>query len=341
MKKVNIKGKKPVYLYSNDKEDLERQYIELKYSDLKGLSVETCSFEEYSKKWLILNSSGKSPATIKEYEYIINKYLIPNFGYMQLNKIKRLDIQNLQSELINNNHHELAHKCIRFIKTILNDAIANDFLSKNPCIGIKEPKLVHKEKEVLTTEQDKILLQSNHKYAPFFRILRYTGMRREEISALTIDDIDLDKKTISINKAFSFVSNQPILKETKNKKNRIIPILDIIYDDIYNRVNFCKENGVDLLFTKQSNPHEKLSQESIRCMTNSFCKNIGFRFTPHQLRHSYCTMLYYSGITIKETQKLMGHSSADMVYNIYAHLDEQKEDISNKINNYVKTVNIG
>lgn len=160
---------------------------------------------------------------------------------MLLTDIKKMDIQLLQSDLLQNNHVELAHKCIRFMKTILNDAIDNDFLLKNPCNSIKEPKIIHKEKEILTEMQDKALLNSKNKYAPFFRIIRYTGMRKEEISALTKNDINLDNMTISVNKAFSYAKNQPKLKETKNKKTRIIPILKIIYKDIklvYNNSSF-------------------------------------------------------------------------------------------------------
>lgn len=299
------------------------------------MSVERCNFITYAEKWLKLNSSGKSQATIKEYNYILYKYLIPTFKNYPLDSIKRMDIQNLQSELINNNHYELAHKCVRFMKTILNDALCNGYINKNVCIGIKEPKLVHKEKQVLSAEQDQILLESKHKHAPFFRILRYTGMRREEIAGLKIDDIDLNNKTITIQRAVSYASNQAVIKETKNKKSRTIPLLDVIYDDIKKRIDYCNENNIKYLYTKQSDINCLLSQESIRCMTSSFCKDSGFTFTPHQLRHSYCTMLYYSGITIKETQKLMGHSSADMVYNIYAHLDEEKENSSSKINSYL------
>ena len=58
-------------------------------------------------------------------------------------------------------------------------------------------------------------------------------------------------------------------------------------------------------------------------------------FTYYVLRHSYCTMLYYAGIKVKSAQLLMGHSSAKMVYDIYTHLDEQRENSSNSINNYI------
>ena len=47
-------------------------------------------------------------------------------------------------------------------------------------------------------------------------------------------------------------------------------------------------------------------------------------------------MLYYSGIGIKEAQELMGHSSADMVYNIYTHLDMEKGKTYNKLQEITK-----
>lgn len=334
MKKKQYKGQ-TYYLYSTNEQDLYNQYIDLNYNlNRANVSTGKILFKDYAEKWLEFNSNGKAEATVKEYNYIIKKYLIEYFGNLPIDKIKRENIKLMQSDLLKDNHIELAHKCIRYMRTICNEAIADDYLIKNPCLNIKEPKLIHKEKEILTKEQDELLLNSTHKYAPFFRILRYTGMRREEITALTVNDVDIKNKIISVNKAVSFASNQPKLKETKNKKSRNIPILDLIYNDLFNIINQCKENKQKHLFTKQTD-NKMLSQEAIRCMTDSICKDLGFKFTPHQLRHSYCTMLYYSGIKIKEAQNLMGHSSAKMVYDLYAHLDAQKEDVSSKINEYL------
>ena len=335
MKKKQYKGQ-TYYLYSTSEQDLYNQYVDLNYNlNKEQLCNGKILFKDYAQKWLKFNSSGKAEATIKEYNYIINKYLIDYFGNLPIDKIKREHVKLLQADLLEGNHIELAHKCIRYMRTICNEAIADDYIVKNPCLNIKEPILVHKEKEILTKEQDELLLASQHKYAPFFRILRYTGMRREEITALTVDDVKIKNKTISINKAVSFATNQPKLKETKSKKPRTIPILDIIHDDIVNILNECKEKKSKYLFTKQTD-NKMLTQEAIRNMTDSICKNLGFKFTPHQLRHSYCTMLYYSGIKIKEAQNLMGHASAKMVYDLYAHLDAQKEDVSAKINGYLK-----
>lgn len=64
-------------------------------------------------------------------------------------------------------------------------------------------------------------------------------------------------------------------------------------------------------------------------------KDKKFKFTCHQLRHSYCSMLYYAGVKIKKDQELMGHSNADMIYNVYTNLDEEKENAEELINDFI------
>ena len=49
------------------------------------------------------------------------------------------------------------------------------------------------------------------------------------------------------------------------------------------------------------------------------------KFTIHQLRHTYCSMLQWSGVDIKTAQELMGHSEYGVTANIYTHVDEQSK----------------
>lgn len=48
-------------------------------------------------------------------------------------------------------------------------------------------------------------------------------------------------------------------------------------------------------------------------------------FTAHQLRHTYCTMLYDAGVDILTAQKLLGHAAAETTMKVYTHLTQQKE----------------
>lgn len=338
MKKVTINGK-PKYLYSTDPKDLEKQYIEAKHMDYAGFATAVdVRFKDFAYKWLEINSAGKEIRTIDEYKTLTNSHIIPKFGYRKIKDIKIYDIKELLKDM--ENTPTTAKKTLQLVKRILNDAVDNDIVIKNVAQNIKAPRIVKKERLPLTLEEDRAILQSNSKYASFFILMRYTGMRKEEIIPLTKKDIDLTNKTISINKAVTLPHNQPILKDTKNKKTRIVPILDVIYDLVSDLANNSKG---DLLFTKVSD-NKMLTDSAVKRHLESFLKDLNdersmpIKFTCHQLRHSYCTMLYYAGVKIKKAQELMGHSSADMVYNIYTHLDEQRENADKMINEYINNI---
>lgn len=335
MKKVTINGK-PKYLYSYDPKDLEKQYIEIKHLSYNGLTTSAdVRLKDFANKWLELNSYDKEIRTIEEYKTLINSYIIPKLGYIKIKDLKIYDIKSLLKDM--GEIPTTAKKTLQLIKRILNDAVDNDIVLKNVAQNIKSPKIIKKERFPLTLEEDRVILQSQSKYASFFILMRYTGMRKEEIVPLTKNDVDLVNKTISINKAVTFVHNQPVMKSTKNKKTRIVPILDITYDLVKHLVN---DADSDLLFTKESDK-KMLTDSAIKRHLQSFlydinkARDIPIKFTCHQLRHSYCTMLYYANVKIKKAQELMGHSSADMVYNIYTHLDEQRENANELINQYI------
>lgn len=360
---VVVNGKKiAVKAYSIP--ELEKKIIDLKYKDNNNLTVDdtTITLNTFADRWLDINSVGKEDGTIKEYKYIVNSCIKPKLGYLKLSKIKVYDIQEVINELIVDNHIRLAKKVLMYIKKILNEAVQNDIISKNPALLIKSPTYKPNERKPLTESEDRLLIEcsSSHKYGLFFLFMRFTGVRKEEAAAIKIEDIDLDNNIISINKAISFASNQGKEKTTKNKKTRNIYILDIFRKPLEERIKYCKDNNIEYLFTKQTNEKEHLSDSSITNMCSSFLLYINkvnkenidelnkqlknedkieikkIYFTPHQLRHSFCTMLYYSGIGIKEAQELMGHSSADMVYDIYTHLDMEKGKTYEKLKNAIQ-----
>jgi integrase len=46
--------------------------------------------------------------------------------------------------------------------------------------------------------------------------------------------------------------------------------------------------------------------------------------TPHYFRHYFATLCYYSGVDILTAAAWLGHTSPDVIMNIYAHLDNTR-----------------
>ena len=320
---VVVDGKKK-WISASSSEELDRKVTEAKYLGNRGISLsnDDITLGSFADKWLEINSVGKEQGTIKEYKYIVNTHIKPKLGHLKIKKIKVYDIQEVINDLISENHTRLAKKLLTFIKKILNEAVQNDIILKNPASLIKSPTYKPNEKIPLTDEEDKLLVECSktHKYGLFFLLIRFTGVRKEEASAIKIEDINFDNNTISINKAISFASNQGSIKSTKNKKSRNVYILDVFKELLKSRVDYCTEHKIEYLFTKQTNNKERLSDSAITTMCSSFLLHINriykkqleeknknkkddekekpktIKFTLHQLRHSFCTMLYYSGM---------------------------------------------
>lgn len=399
MKKVSINGS-PKYLYSTEPADLYKQYIDVKYKTNNGITIDNNSitFGQYAKRWYELNCTTKEIATqdsIKNRIKHLNEYI----ENVKIKNLKPYHIQEIVTEMTKKGYTDLTKRTLAECKRILNDAVINDVIYKNVAVGIVAPKFQKNERKPLTQDEDeKVLnLALNHKYGLFILTIRYCGLRPEEAVPLTINDIDVDNQKFVINKAVSLARNQPVTKTTKTLKNRRVPIPNFLFELIKKRLDYCKENRIKYIFTKETDNQALLTKQALKTHLQTFlndlnCDKKNFKylkkqlrqlqskgkteieidtkriqelnyksdkkkvkleikylqeliqayeeneliiFTYYQLRHSYCTMLYYAGIKIKKAQELMGDSSADVIYNIYTHLDEERENADELINDYI------
>ena len=350
MKKITINSK-PTYIYSNEPSNLYEQYIDLKYKINNGLLIDNnnITFKQYAEKWFEINCSLRETSTQDSIRNRI-KHLNEYIGNIKLKNLKNHHIKEIVTDLSKKGYTDLTKRTLADCKRILNDAVINDVISKNVALGVTAPKFPKTERKPLKQSEDlKVFnLGLTHKYGLFILLLRYCGLRPEEAVALTIHDVDLINKRLNINKAVSLARNQPVKKPTKNLKNRKVPIPDFLIELLSERLAYCSENQIEYVFTKETDKYAMLTKQALKTHLDSFLTTINknienedekIKFSYYQLRHSYCTMLYYAGVKIKKAQELMGHSSADMVYNIYTHLDEERENADELINSYIcKTI---
>lgn len=346
---ITVNGKRK-YLYSYSETDLDLKLAEYKVNRHRGTvsENENITFKDYSEDWFHRTISIKSYGTQVNISNMLNNHIYPEIGYIKIKDLKSYHVQNIVKKMKDKDLKDIIKRTVSTIKRILDDAMRNDIVYKNVAVGIDTPKIVKNERTALSIDDDKEILEcaKKHKYGLFILLIRYTGIRSEEAVPLLLTDIDLKNKTITINKATNFPHNQPNVKDTKNQKCRIIPIPDLIINELEQEINKRKEQKIQYLFTKEQDKTKMLSKTALRTHLDSFLYELNknkkddnkIKFTYHQLRHSYCTMLYYAGIKIKKAQELMGHSSADMVYDIYTHLDEKRENAEQQINTYIGTM---
>lgn len=159
-------------------------------------------------------------------------------------------------------------------------------------------------------------------------VVQYVGFRRGELVALTWDDVDFEKKTISVRNNTvladgNIITKQPksvagirditisdnILAELKNaKKDYKKRKLAMGRDFVDSNLVICRENG------KGYRP-DSITQKWRRFVISNNLKEIRF----HDLRHSCATAMIEAGIDPKTVQQRLGHADISVTMNIYAH----------------------
>jgi len=60
-------------------------------------------------------------------------------------------------------------------------------------------------------------------------------------------------------------------------------------------------------------------------------------FTPHQLRHTFCTLMYFAGVDVMTARDQMGHKDISVTLGIYTSLDKKfKKKKINRLDSYLK-----
>ena len=286
------------------------------------------SFESWANKWLeIYKKPNVKPYTFKvTYENNVRKYLIPYFGKGLISNIKQIDVQNYF-----NQHTDLAlstlqkHKMILY--AIFDAAIDNDLCYKNPVKNIKlTSKKAAYEKRWYTESQSerlkKYCLESKSKYAQAVFMLLSLGLRRGELLGLKWEDVDTDNNVVRVMRAVEpDTKGEPKDGEVKSKSSlRTIP-----YDNDLQLVDYLNSHkSQGYVMSGQNGSFTAI--KSFDCGYKEFMKKATKELdipymTPHELRHTYGSVLREKGLDLYSIARLMGHSDSKVTEKSYVGND--------------------
>lgn len=146
-------------------------------------------------------------------------------------------------------------------------------------------------------------------------------MRRSELIGLMWDDIDPVNKIIHIQRAVTQTTGKIIIGDPKSEtSNRYIPISD----SLISIINLIPRKS-QYVFSGNS-PDEPIKPHSYADKFERFMEKASRelnipKLTPHELRHTYGTLLREKGVDIYTIQKVMGHSDVSVTADVYIHND--------------------
>lgn len=347
------------YVYAANNKELQEKVTELKTKLGKGidLTAENDTFGYWAERWIELKKMDVSAKRWSSYEY--RRHYLDELADFPISKIKSAQIQSIIVRLATSPSEAtgkpLARQTLINLKNIACQifrlAIDNRVMDFNPADGVKVPKETEKEiREPISEEQQRWIRETPHRAQTAAMIMLYAGLRRGELMALSWQDIDLNAHSITVCKAMEFAGNTgTIVNATKSESGmRTVYIPDVLVD--YLR----KQPQTNFLLSCQTDgkPH---SETSWRRMWNSYMTTLNKKyadlgkaqaiianaeqakkkpgpkklpmlipvFTPHQLRHTYITMLYLAGVDVLTAKEQAGHADISTTLGIYTHLDKQ------------------
>ncbi|ERT60775.1 tyrosine-type recombinase/integrase [Megasphaera vaginalis (ex Srinivasan et al. 2021)] len=301
---------------------------------------DSITLSEWLDEYLLDAKLRVSRATYTSYERICRVHLMPVLGSVPLVDLQPYHVRTLIAQKL---EAKCSTRSIEYmyviLKAALTMAVNEGLLYRNPAAGVRKPKVVKKQATVLTLDQLKILLSAidDKEYYRLIYTAVSTGLRREELLGLRIQDININRRMLSVNQTVHYDNRQTyITKTTKTiSSKRVISLDDATYQYIQDQINeiqyrrqsvFRYKRELDLLFpAKDGGP---IYPAYVSAKLKEYVEKAGLptSFTFHGLRHTHATLLLESGANYKSVQLRLGHSSFKTTMDIYSHITQKMED---------------
>ena len=159
------------------------------------------------------------------------------------------------------------------------------------------------------------------------KVLLFTGLRSGEMLALSWQDIDFDRMTISVSHNLADVGGKHWLATPKTESSIRTIGMSKALADIFREQKAYQEQLIGALGLKFAHPEMVFTsangnfrdRSALRTSFKRFFKGTEFEYlTLHQLRHCNATLLLNSGVDLKVVSEHLGHSDIGVTANIYA-----------------------
>lgn len=300
-----------------------KNYIKQESAGL--LLQQELTVKAYALKWLPLYKSGVSEKCYNDYAKQLEA-LFPCIGNKFLSQVTVDDAAAVWQHYAGYSQSTIKRARMLYV-ALFDTAIENDLCRKNPFKSkfTQPPRGTVGSHRALTEQEIDLILRVPHRFQIAVLIMLFAGLRRGEVLALSSDDIDLSRDIIHVNKAVRYDSNQPILSDPKTDAGvRDVPI--------FSRLRPFLQDHVGLIAASSSG--KMMSEMAFKRAWDSYLLALSsaagspVRIRPHDLRHTYCTMLVDAGVPLKQAMAWMGHADEKMILRIYDHVHSSRTSAS-------------
>lgn len=298
------------------------------------------SFLDYTAT--ILN---KSPNTVKEYNYDLNRFLKYIMYHLKLTNEKNIDaidihdltLDDMNKITLDDIHSYLFYLANTFqskpatrarkaasIRVFFKYLSQKKLITQNPAMNLETPKLGKRIPKYLSLDDSKKLLEvansdddrNKERDYTILTLFLNCGMRLSELVGINIKDIDFSENKLNVigkgNKERAIYLNRACINAI-NSYLAVRPKTGI------------KKGSEDAMFLSER--LERISNRTVQHIVKQELLRAGLdtsKYSVHKLRHTAATLMYkYGNVDIRALQELLGHESISTT-EIYTHVDNEQ-----------------
>ena len=280
-------------------------------------------FADFAESWLATRSHLK-PTTYEGYESLLRVHILPTFGSTRLDRIHTMSIETWIVERrasgLSASRVRQAHQVLR---QVFAAAVKARYLRSNPAVGVKLPRLRHREQLFLEpTEIDRLAGVMPAQFKALVYIFAYGGLRWGEAAALRRRRVDVLRGRLEVAESLADVAGEHVFGPTKNYRNRTIVLPGFLRDMLNDQlVDHAAPGPNGLLFTAENGAPLRNSNFNGRVWQRAVAKaGLPETLRMHDLRHTAVALLISRGAHPEAIKRYMGHSSIAVTMDIYGHL---------------------
>ncbi len=324
----------------------KEEYLNFK-NRCKGLSAfnENMRFKELVEEYFRVFAPNKlKPITAYNYQKMIDFHFMEYFGNKKLKDITTGLLTDYFCKMTTVKNGEVVPMAPATVKRIYNImqslmhfAVSQGYIKDTPCRGVILPtkdSTQDEKRKSLTDEELPRFLDMFKEYSvlnTIVKVLLYTGMRSGEALGLQWEDIDFERRLITVNHTLSDVGGKHFLTTPKTKTSRRTIYMS---SDLVEILKEHRRKQHELAFTLRGqfeHPEMVFTSElgnykdrsGLNTSFRRFLKGSEFEFmTLHCLRHTNATLLLNSGVDLKIVSEHLGHSDVGVTANIYTDVLE-------------------
>ena len=290
---------------------------EKEYKD-KAKDRPKMTLRQLSDAFLEDYKANRKPTSYSLTERNLRNYILPVLGSTAIDDLTPIIIKKWQNHLLTLGKSESSIKAYNTtFNTLLNFGVKFYGLQSNPFRVTGTTGHIKKRLEFLEENEWKKLdnVISDIFDKALFNLLFFSGIRIGEARALTRDDIDFEKNTISISKTYNLVSGISKPK-TKNSYRKIV-----IPEQACNHIKKLFESFYDL----PEYPFQFRIPRTVAVHLKAYCMEAGVTvITPHGFRHSHASMLIKRQVPINAVASRLGDTVAE-VMRTYSHCYKEQD----------------